>query len=108
MQLIHLPKIFPAPIANGRYSECCRCITSTTLWLAEGCLWHLLPRQNLRWHLLPRQNLPSSIFKQPPEIKVKTNNSVQCCLLEGIRDSHGGINELWHLRNDFDVRYYQD
>ena len=23
------------------------------IWLAEGCLWHLLPRQNLWWHLLP-------------------------------------------------------
>ena len=23
------------------------------IWLAEGCLWYLLPRQNLRWHLLP-------------------------------------------------------
>ena len=28
------------------------------IWLAEGCLWHVLPRQNLRWHLLPRQNMP--------------------------------------------------
>ena len=27
------------------------------IWLAEGCLWHLLPRQNLWWHLLPRQNM---------------------------------------------------
>ena len=27
------------------------------IWLAEGCLWHLLPRQNLQWHLLPGQNL---------------------------------------------------
>ena len=32
------------------------------IWLAEGCLWHLLPRQNLRWHLLPRQNLPLASF----------------------------------------------
>ena len=31
MQLLHLPKKFLAPIANGRYSECCRCIPSTTL-----------------------------------------------------------------------------
>ena len=23
------------------------------IWLAEGCLWHLLPSQNLWWHLLP-------------------------------------------------------
>ena len=23
------------------------------VWLAEGCHWHLLPRQNLLWHLLP-------------------------------------------------------
>ena len=22
------------------------------IWLAEVCLWHLLPRQNLQWHLL--------------------------------------------------------
>ena len=34
------------------------------IWLAEGCLWHLLPRQNLQWHLLPRQNLPSASFAQ--------------------------------------------
>ena len=27
------------------------------VWLAEGCLWHLLPRQNLQWHLLPGQNM---------------------------------------------------
>ena len=32
------------------------------IWLAEGCLWHLLPRQNLWWHLLPRQNLLSASF----------------------------------------------
>ena len=32
----------------------------TYIWLAVGCLWHLLLRQNLRWHLLPRQNLPSA------------------------------------------------
>ena len=32
------------------------------IWLAEGCLWHLLPRQNLWWHLLPRQNLLSEFF----------------------------------------------
>ena len=25
----------------------------THIWLADSCLWHLLPRQNLRWHLLP-------------------------------------------------------
>ena len=23
------------------------------VWLAEGCLWHFLSRQNLQWHLLP-------------------------------------------------------
>ena len=34
------------------------------IWLAEGCLWHLLPRQNLQWHLLPQQNLPSVSFAQ--------------------------------------------
>ena len=31
-------------------------------WLAEGCLWHLLPRQNLWWHLLPRQKMLSVSF----------------------------------------------
>ena len=34
------------------------------IWLAEGCLWHLLPRQNLPWHLLYRQNFPSAAFTQ--------------------------------------------
>ena len=33
-----------------------------THMIAECCLWHLLPRQNLRWHLLPRQNMPSASF----------------------------------------------
>ena len=34
------------------------------IWLAEGCLWHLLPGQNLQQHLLPRQNLPSASSAQ--------------------------------------------
>ena len=36
MQLLHLPKKFLAPIANTRYSECCRCIPSTTLLLSTN------------------------------------------------------------------------
>ena len=32
------------------------------IWLAKGCLWHLLPRQNLQCHVLPRQNLLSASF----------------------------------------------
>ena len=46
MQLIHLPKKFPAPIANGGYSECCRCITSTTLCVHNEEVLDALTRKN--------------------------------------------------------------
>ena len=38
------------------------------IWLPEGCLWHLLPRQNLWWHLLSRQNLPLASFAQAKHV----------------------------------------
>ena len=52
------------------------------IWLAEGCLWHLLPRQNLQWHLLPRQNLPSASFAQAKHARRYVLPGCMICLIQ--------------------------
>ena len=52
------------------------------IWLAEGCLWHLLPRQNLQWHLLPRQNLPAVYFAQAKHARRYILSGCMICLMQ--------------------------
>ena len=56
------------------------------IWLAEGCLWHLLPRQNLWWHLLPGQNLPSASFAQAEHTWWYVLPGCMICLIQHIID----------------------
>ena len=57
------------------------------IWLAEGYLWHLLPRQNLWWHLLPGQNLPSASFAQAKHAWQYVLPGCMICLIQ--RQSYG-------------------
>ena len=59
------------------------------IWLAEGCLWHLLPRQNLRWHLLPRQNLPSASFAQAKHARWYVLPGCMICLIQRVQQCFG-------------------
>ena len=52
------------------------------IWLAEGCLSHLLPRQNLQWHLLPRQNLLSASFAQAKHARQYVLPGCMICLIQ--------------------------
>ena len=52
------------------------------IWLAECCLWHLLPRQDLWWHLLPRQNLPSASFAQAKHARQYVLPGCMICLIQ--------------------------
>ena len=42
------------------------------IWLAEGCHWHLLPRQTCG-EVLPRKKMPKATFSQPYMCMNKTN-----------------------------------
>ena len=57
------------------------------IWLAEGCLWHLLPRQNLWWHLLPRQNLLLASFAEAKHAWWYVLPGCMICLIQRARIS---------------------
>ena len=63
---VHPPETFVCRSATAntqfRYQLVFFILIYGYIWLAEGCLWHLLPRQNLQWHLLSRENMCSGMF----------------------------------------------